>query len=66
MFVSLSLTNNVTILNQDFEMVLETAKKGEFIYLDPPYDPVSITSSFTGYSLDGFNREDQERLKYFY
>ncbi|PGT81568.1 DNA adenine methylase [Bacillus sp. AFS040349] len=57
-------SNNVSILNSDFEEVLATAKKGDFIYLDPPYDPVSDTSSFTGYSLDGFNKEDQRRLKY--
>ncbi|MCM3398210.1 DNA adenine methylase [Oceanobacillus profundus] len=53
----------VEILNQDFQEVLSTAEKGDFIYLDPPYDPVSSTSSFTGYSLDGFNREDQIRLR---
>ncbi|KAB2951077.1 DNA adenine methylase [Heliorestis acidaminivorans] len=57
-------TNNVTVYNKDFEEVLETAKKGDFIYLDPPYDPVSDTSSFTGYSLNGFNKEDQRRLGY--
>ncbi|RIU93314.1 DNA adenine methylase [Oceanobacillus picturae] len=51
------------ITNQDFEEVLKTAKKGDFIYLDPPYDPVSDTSSFTGYSLNGFSKEDQLRLR---
>lgn len=56
-------SNDITILNHDFEAVLENAKKGDFIYLDPPYDPVSDTSSFTGYSLDGFNRDDQIRLR---
>lgn len=55
--------NNVAILNTDFEEVLENAKKGDFIYIDPPYDPVSDTSSFTGYSLDGFGKEEQKRLK---
>jgi len=54
---------DVSILNDDFEIVLEKAKKGDFIYLDPPYDPISDTSSFTGYDLNGFDTEDQVRLK---
>jgi len=55
--------NDVIILNEDFSSAVSTAKKGDFVYFDPPYDPVSDTSSFTGYSLDGFNREDQLRLR---
>jgi DNA adenine methylase len=31
--------------------------------LDPPYDPVSSSSNFTGYDKGGFNREEQVRLK---
>jgi len=59
-------TSNITILNEDFENVVETAKEGDFVYFDPPYDPISITSSFTSYSLDGFTRDDQIRLKNIY
>jgi DNA adenine methylase len=59
-------SNDVQIMNEDFEAVVETAKKGDFVYFDPPYDPVSDTSSFTGYSLDGFNKDDQKRLKYLF
>ncbi|WP_234031514.1 DNA adenine methylase [Lentibacillus cibarius] len=55
--------NDVTIMNEDFETVIQDAKKGDFLYFDPPYDPVSDTSSFTGYSLDGFNKNDQVRLR---
>ncbi|MFA8440039.1 DNA adenine methylase [Bacillaceae bacterium YX66] len=55
--------NEITILNVDFETAVADAKEGDFIYFDPPYDPLSETSSFTGYSLDGFNREDQLRLR---
>ena len=51
------------ILNEDFEVVMKGAKKGSFVYLDPPYDPVSDSSSFTGYTLDGFGRKEQIRLK---
>lgn len=56
-------SNNITILNVDFEEAVENAKKGDFIYFDPPYDPISDTSSFTGYSLYGFDKDDQIRLK---
>lgn len=56
-------SNEITIMNEDFEKAVSNAKKGDFIYFDPPYDPVSDTSSFTGYSLYGFDKTDQERLK---
>lgn len=55
--------NDVTIFNGDYESALATADKGDFVYFDPPYDPISDTSSFTGYSLNGFNKEDQIRLR---
>jgi DNA adenine methylase len=47
----------------DFQSALKTASKGDFVYLDPPYDPVSVTASFTGYDASGFNRSEQVRLK---
>ena len=34
-----------------------------FVYLDPPYDPVSNSANFTGYDKGGFNRDEQIRLK---
>lgn len=58
--------NEVLITNQDFSEVVMNAKKGDFVYFDPPYDPVSDTSSFTGYTLDGFTKDDQRRLKYLF
>lgn len=47
----------------DYVEMLKDIKKGTFVYLDPPYDPVSETSSFTGYSKGGFSKEDQIRLR---
>jgi DNA adenine methylase len=54
---------DVTLLNGDFAKAVESARAGDFVYFDPPYDPVSETASFTSYSLDGFRAEQQIRLK---
>ncbi|NLY85276.1 MAG: DNA adenine methylase [Tissierellia bacterium] len=55
--------NDVILLNCDFENALINIKKGDFVYLDPPYYPISNSSNFTGYTLDGFSESDQVRLK---
>jgi DNA adenine methylase len=47
----------------DFETAVSTAQEKDFVYFDPPYVPVSKTSSFTNYSQGGFNLEDHFRLK---
>ena len=54
---------DIKILNCDFENSLKGIRKGSFVYLDPPYDPISSSSSFTGYDKGGFNRDEQIRLK---
>lgn len=45
-----------------FEHLLASAKPGDFVYFDPPYEPLSQTANFTSYSQGGFSREDQLRL----
>ena len=52
--------NNITILNEDFETSVKNAKKGDFIYFDPPYD--SDTSTFNDYTENGFGKKEQVRL----
>lgn len=52
--------NDVKILNIDFEEAVKDAKKGDFIYFDPPYD--SETSTFNSYTENGFGKEEQVRL----
>jgi DNA adenine methylase len=54
---------DIEFKNCDFEKALKTVKKGDFVYLDPPYDPVSVSSNFTGYNKGGFDKEKQTRLK---
>ena len=44
------------------EMILENAKEGDFIYLDPPYIPLSPTAYFTNYTNNGFSNKDQKEL----
>lgn len=56
-------SGSVTFYSEDFAETLKRVGKGCFVYLDPPYDPVSDTASFTGYNKGGFDRNEQARLK---
>lgn len=47
---------------KDFREIVKVAEAGDFIYFDPPYDPISKTSSFTGYTAGSFGDEDQQDL----
>ena len=55
--------NQISFYSEDFAGILSRMEAGSFVYLDPPYDPVSDTASFTGYQKGGFDRTDQRRLK---
>ena len=50
------------ILCKDFEEAVKTAKAGDFVYFDPPYDVVG-EQSFTSYTTGGFDKKEQERLR---
>jgi len=47
---------------EPFERALESARPADFIYLDPPYAPVSTTARFTSYTAAGFGADEQTRL----
>jgi DNA adenine methylase len=49
-------------VHADFGRIVRTAKRGDFVYFDPPYHPLSKTACFTDYTTGGFSFADQERL----
>ena len=55
--------NNIVIKNEDFKETLKGLRRGAFVYLDPPYMPISSSSSFTSYTENGFNEDKQRALK---
>ena len=54
--------NKIMIKCQDFSSTVEKAKKGDFVYFDPPYQPVSKTANFTSYTNGNFGINDLKRL----
>lgn len=46
----------------DYRAAVEDAERGDFVYFDPPYDPVTPTANFVSYSADGFGPDDQRTL----
>ncbi len=55
----------VEIISGDFEQTLDFADENTLFYFDPPYKPLSETSSFNSYAKDDFNDNEQIRLKNF-
>jgi DNA adenine methylase len=60
------MLQDVTIRHADFARIVQKAAKGDFVYFDPPYHPLSKTASFTDYTTGGFTFGDQERLAGFF
>jgi DNA adenine methylase len=58
-----SSLQHATLLSLDFETVIDKAGNGDFVYCDPPYEPLSRTSSFNTYQGAGFSQSEQKRLK---
>ena len=55
--------NKIDIRQGDYKDALKGLRKGAFVYLDPPYMPISSSSSFTGYTENGFGYKQQVELK---
>ena len=54
--------NKIKICSKDYEKVVASAKKGDFVYFDPPYDVLEDKQSFTSYTKNDFGKKEQERL----
>lgn len=56
-------SNDIRFLTGDFAETLKYANENSFVYLDPPYHPISENSNFTGYIQGGWESQDQIRLR---
>lgn len=62
--ISFYFNNSEIVFNAvDYAEILKNLPDNAFVYLDPPYDPVSVTANFTSYTKDGFSRDEQIRLR---
>jgi len=55
-------SEKIKISCRDFSSIIKDVKKGDFVYFDPPYQPVSDTANFTSYTHRDFTEDDLERL----
>ena len=55
-------SSKAVISCRDFATVLEDAQSDDFVYFDPPYQPVSSTANFTSYTKQDFTFDDLDRL----
>ncbi|WP_202984027.1 DNA adenine methylase [Snodgrassella sp. ESL0323] len=62
--ISFYFNNSEIVFNAvDYAEILKNLPDNAFVYLDPPYDPVSVTANFTSYTKDGFSRDEQIKLR---
>ncbi len=59
------LLSDAELIAGDFTLIEKEIGANTFVYLDPPYRPISETSSFTSYNSDLFDDKEQERLAKF-
>jgi DNA adenine methylase len=53
---------NITFIHSGYEHIESKVRRGDFVYFDPPYIPLSATAHFTSYTAKGFGYEDQLAL----
>jgi DNA adenine methylase len=63
LFAASALLARADIRCTSFETLLSEARPGDFVYMDPPYEPLSRTANFTSYAQEGFSQADQTRLR---
>jgi len=56
------ILKNVKFVKSSFEKCLDFAEENDFVYFDPPYQPLSETANFTSYTKEGFTKEAQIQL----
>lgn len=56
------VNHDIKLTSKDFEDAVSSAYKGDFVYLDPPYDTLEPKDSFVAYDKNKFNRDDQKRV----
>ena len=57
-----ALLRGKSIVLADYQQTCARTKRGDFVYLDPPYHPLSETSKFTSYTKEDFGNREQEML----
>lgn len=60
------LLKNVTLISGNYDAFDKLIDKNSFVYIDPPYRPITKTSSFTSYAKSGFNDRNQIELSQYY
>lgn len=58
-----TVLQGVSIERRSFDTILGTARRGDMVYFDPPYHPMSRTANFTSYDRNGFGEDYQRRLR---
>jgi DNA adenine methylase len=57
-----TLLQRTTLRSGDYRTAVADAHRGDFLYFDPPYDPITPTASFTSYTAGAFGAEQQREL----